>query len=94
MTGTGRSTLLLLGPFERSLRKILFNLLKNPLRLFKKAYLQTIMFIQPVDFTEKGEQNMCDGCPDITVYKDELIWSCRMEELKQYHTWLRTVPKN
>jgi hypothetical protein len=26
---------------------------------------------------------MCDGCPDITVYKDELIWSCRMEEQKQ-----------
>jgi hypothetical protein len=37
---------------------------------------------------------MCDGCPDITVYKDELIWSCRMEEQKQYDTWLRTVPKN
>ena len=35
----------------------------------------------------------CDGCPDITVYKDELIWSCRMEEQKQYDIWLRTVPK-
>jgi MoaA/NifB/PqqE/SkfB family radical SAM enzyme len=90
----GRSTLLLLWPFDRGLRNALKNLLNNPLRLFEKAHLQTIMFIQPVDFTEKGEQNMCDGCPDITVYKDELIWSCRMEEQKQYDTWLRTVPKN
>ena len=91
---TGRAALLLLWPFEKSLRKILINFLKNPLNLFRKAYLQTVMFIQPVDFTEKGDQNMCDGCPDITVYKDELIWSCRMEERKQYDTWLRTVPKN
>ena len=90
----GRSTLLLLWPFDKGLRNALKNFLKNPFRIIKKAHLQTIMFIQPVDFTEKGEQNMCDGCPDITVYKDELIWSCRMEEQKQYDTWLRTVPKN
>lgn len=90
----GRSALLLLWPFEKSLRRILLNFLKNPLRIFSKSYLQTIMFIQPVDFTEKGEQNMCDGCPDITVYKNDLIWSCRMEEQKQYYTWLRTVPRN
>ncbi len=94
LTKKGRSTLLFLWPFEKSLRRILLNHIKNPLNLFKKAHLQTIMFIQPVDFTEKGEQNMCDGCPDITVYKDELIWSCRMEEQKQYETWLRTVPRN
>ena len=90
----GRSTLLFLWPFDKGLRSALKNFLKNPLRLFKKAHLQTIMFIQPVDFTEKGEQNMCDGCPDITVYKDELVWSCRMKEQKQYDNWLRTVPKN
>jgi hypothetical protein len=90
----GRMTLMLLWPFDKGLRKALKNFLKNPFRLLKKAHLQTIMFIQPVDFTEKGEQNMCDGCPDITVYNDELVWSCRMEEQKQYNTWLRTVPKN
>ena len=94
LTSKGRATLLFLWPFEKSLRKILLNFLKNPFRIFRKAYLQTIMIIQPVDFTEKGEQNMCDGCPDITVYKDELIWFCRMEEQKEYDTWLRTVPKN
>ncbi len=94
LSSKGRTTLLLLWPFDKGLRKALVNFLKNPLRLFRKAHLQTIMFIQPVDFTVKGEQNMCDGCPDITVYNDELIWSCRMEEQKQYNTWLRTVPRN
>lgn len=94
LTKKGRSTLLLLWPFDKQLKKAMFNFIKNPLNLFKKTHMQTIMFIQPVDFTEKGEQNMCDGCPDITVHKDELIWSCRMEEQKQYDTWLRTVPKN
>jgi len=94
LTKKGRSTLLLLWPFDKGLRQALKTFLKNPFRLFRKTYMQSIMFIQPVDFTEKGEQNMCDGCPDITVYKDKLIWSCRMEEQKQYNTWLRTVPKN
>ena len=75
------------------LRKTFFRFYKNPLNIFKRLHFQSVMIIQPVDFLEDGRQNMCDGCPDITVYKDELIWSCRMEEQKQYDTWLRTVPK-
>jgi hypothetical protein len=35
---------------------------------------------------------MCDGCPDMTVYNGELVWSCRMEELKKFGCWVRTVP--
>jgi len=41
----------------------------------------------------KGEQSMCDGCPDITVMNDQLVWSCRLEERKKYGTLLQTVPK-
>ena len=51
------------------------------------------MFIQPGDCLENGDQSMCDGCPDITVHDDKLVWSCRLEELKEYGTFLRTVPK-
>ena len=51
------------------------------------------MFIQPVDFMVDGGQSMCDGCPDITVHEDKLVWSCRLEELKHFGTFLRTVPK-
>jgi organic radical activating enzyme len=94
----GRSALFLLWPFDKGLRKstkkYLGYLLKNPFRIFKKVYLQAILFIQPVDFSKEGGQNMCDGCPDITVWKDKLVWSCRLEELKNYDRFLTTVPKN
>jgi hypothetical protein len=93
----GRTAMFLLWPLDRGLRraarKYVGAILRNPLRLFQKAYLQAIMFIQPVDCMTDGGQSMCDGCPDITVWEDKLVWSCRLEELKTYGTFLRTVPR-
>ena len=89
----GRSTMLLLWPFDKKIRKALGSMMKNPFRIFKKAHLQTIMFIQPVDFMPDGRQSMCDGCPDITVHNDELVWSCRLEEVMSFGGFLRSVPK-
>ncbi|MCK9997321.1 MAG: radical SAM protein [Candidatus Krumholzibacteria bacterium] len=92
----GRRAMLLFSFLDPHTRKALGkwfgSLLRNPLRLFERAYLQTIMFIQPVDFMANGDQSMCDGCPDITVYDGKLVWSCRMEELKDFGTFLNTVP--
>jgi hypothetical protein len=73
--------------------RYLKSLLTNPFRIFNRLYMQSIMFIQPVDFMQDGRQSMCDGCPDITVHEDQLVWSCRLEEMKNYQTFLRTVPK-
>ena len=73
--------------------RYLGSLLANPLRAFRRLHLQSIMMIQPVDFLENGAQNMCDGCPDMTLWNGELVWSCRMEELKQFGGWVRTVPR-
>ncbi len=96
LTSMGR-TMLLLSPFDRGVRAIagryLGSLLSNPRRAFRKLHLQSIMMIQPVDFLENGAQNMCDGCPDMTLWNGELVWSCRMEELKQFGGWVRTVPR-
>ncbi len=96
MTSMGR-TMLLLAPFDAGVKAIarhwLGSLLSNPLRLFRKMYLQSVMIIQPVDFLENGAQNMCDGCPDMTMWNGELVWSCRMEELKHFGCWVRTVPR-
>jgi hypothetical protein len=96
LTAMGR-TMLLLSPFDRGVRGIArryaASLLANPLRLFRRLHLQSIMMIQPVDFLESGAQNMCDGCPDMTLWNGELVWSCRMEELKQFGRWVRTVPR-
>jgi organic radical activating enzyme len=95
MTSMGRS-MMLLSAIDRGTRstaaKYLTSVIANPMRLFKGLHYQSVMIIQPVDFLENGLQNMCDGCPDMTVYNGELVWSCRMEELKKFGCWVRTVP--
>ncbi|MEG8947954.1 radical SAM protein [Rosettibacter firmus] len=94
ITRRGRSAMLFLWPVDKGIRKALIKMLKNPLQIFKKAHMQTIMFIQPVDIMKDGRQSMCDGCPDITVWNGDLVWSCRLEEQKMFGTFLRSVPKN
>jgi hypothetical protein len=94
-TNLGRS-MLLLSLIDRGVRgaagSYFSAVLTNPLRLFKGLHYQSIMIIQPVDFLENGLQNMCDGCPDMTLWNGELVWSCRMEELKHFGCWVRSVP--
>jgi organic radical activating enzyme len=94
---SGRLAMFLLWPFDSGMQQIavryLGALVRSPLKVFKRVHLQSIMFIQPVDWLSDGRQSMCDGCPDITVHKGELVWSCRMEELNQFGTFLRSVPK-
>jgi MoaA/NifB/PqqE/SkfB family radical SAM enzyme len=93
MNKKGKS-LLLLGLFDKKLRKAFWKFFKNPLRIFRRLYYQSIMVIQPVDFLEDGRQSMCDGCPDITVWDGKLVWSCRMEEQLKYGHNLKTYPKD
>jgi organic radical activating enzyme len=92
MTRKGKS-LLLLGAFDRKLRKAFWNFFKNPMNTFKRLHYQSIMIIQPIDVLEDGRQNMCDGCPDITVWNGKLVWSCRMEEQLNFGYNLKTYPK-
>jgi MoaA/NifB/PqqE/SkfB family radical SAM enzyme len=93
MTRKGKS-MLLLSPFDKGLRRTFFNYFKNPLNIFKHLHYQSVMIIQPVDFLEDGRQNMCDGCPDITVWNGKLVWSCRMEEQLKYGHNIKSYPKN
>lgn len=96
VTGRGRS-MLLLSPFDHGLRgaagAYLRALALNPLRAFERLHYQSVMIIQPVDFMTDGRQNMCDGCPDMTVWNGRLVWSCRLEEPLNYGGFVRTVPK-
>ena len=89
----GRS-MLLLSPFDKKLKKTFSNYYRNPLNFFRKLYYQSVMIIQPVDFLEDGRQNMCDGCPDITVWNGKLVWSCRMEEQLKFGYNVKTYPKD
>ncbi len=84
---------------RKAFRKYLAYLAANPFRVFNKVNMQSIMIIQPVDLMPNGDQSMCDGCPDITYWKDkngreQLVWSCRLEEPMQYGDFLRMIPQN
>ncbi len=93
MNKKGKS-MLLMGLFDKKLRSTFFKFFKNPFNIFRKLYYQSVMIIQPVDFLDDGRQNMCDGCPDMTVWNGELVYSCRMEEQLKYGYNLRTYPKD
>lgn len=95
-TNLGRTMMLFSavdGGTRRAAGRYLAASLANPLRLFEGLHFQSVMIIQPVDLLPSGLQNMCDGCPDMTLWNGELVWSCRMEELKQFGCWVRTVPR-
>jgi hypothetical protein len=83
--------------FDDGVRKIAKNYFKsltnNPKAFFSRVHYQSVMIIQPADVMESGDLNMCDGCPDITVWNDQLVWSCRMEEQMKWGMNVRAVKK-
>jgi hypothetical protein len=89
--------MLLLAPLDKGIWEIAKNYLRsivtNPLNLFKRLHLQSVTIIQPGDILCDGTLSMCDGCPDITVWNDQLVWSCRLEEQMKFGCFIRAVPK-
>lgn len=92
----GRMAAFFFGLVDKQMRKIFFNILKasliNPLKFFDPAHIQSFMIIQPVNFEPDGRQDMCDSCPDITVHDGKLMWSCRLEEVKNFGAFVQSVP--
>ena len=86
----------LLAPFDKGISKIAKNYFKsfsnNPKAFFSRLHHQSVLIIQPADIDEHGEVSMCDGCPDITVWNNQLVWSCRMEEQNRWGQNVRIVP--
>jgi hypothetical protein len=89
--------MLALAPLDQGLARTassyLHDVVRSPGNLFRKLHMQSVMIIQPADFMKSGALSMCDGCPDITVYDNQLVWSCRMEELINFGDWIRAVPE-
>jgi MoaA/NifB/PqqE/SkfB family radical SAM enzyme len=87
----------LLAPFDKGLRRAarsyLASLATSPAAFFSRVRFQSVMIIQPADLHPDGAINMCDGCPDITVWNDRLVWSCRMEEQMKWGMNVRGVPR-
>ncbi len=83
MYGMGRM-MFLSGIIDREIRKsilsFLFTGIKNPLSIFKKVFVQSLLIMQPQDVLEDGRQDLCDGCPNKTYHNGELVSACRKEE--------------
>jgi hypothetical protein len=77
-----------LGIMDRDIRKTflsyLAGCLKNPLNLFKKVYVQSLLILQPQDILEDGRQDLCDGCPNKTYHNGGLVSACRKEEYVRF----------
>jgi organic radical activating enzyme len=78
-------TVFLLSLFDKRIRKALANYLKtivrNPLLLFEKIYVQSMVLQQPFEFIDR-EPNLCDGCVNLMSYKGKMINSCRLDEYR------------
>ncbi|MCC6552633.1 MAG: radical SAM protein [Polyangiaceae bacterium] len=65
----------------------------DPREALNGVHLQAVLLIQPIDLLEDGRQNMCDGCPDMTLHDGKLVWSCRLEELRHFGRFLDSARK-
>ncbi len=92
----GRS-LFLLGAFDRELRRAagrwLRAVLRDPRVLSRRVHVQTINVEQPFDLLPDGQQDHCDGCPNLTPWRDRLVPACRLEEYLRYGTAVTAVPR-
>ena len=87
----------LMAPWDRTVRKALTSrvgdLVRHPTRLFKPVYVQSIGIIQAPDLQGDGRADMCDSCPDITIYDGKFINSCRMDEYRLFGGFLSVTEK-
>ncbi len=96
-TARGKLAAFAAGLIDRDMRAVFWRIVKTcltkPANIFRRAHLQSFMIIQPVNFEADGRQDMCDGCPDMTVHDGKLVWSCRLEELNQYGSFVEAAPR-
>ncbi len=77
---------------RRALGRLLVAGLSNPLRWLRSVPLLSINLQQPFEVL-RGEVNLCDGCPNMTLHAGELIPSCRLDEYRLFGGPLVPVPR-
>jgi len=66
---------------RKALGRYLKAVLRNPIRLFEKMYIQSLNIQQPFEILSHG-LNLCDGCMNLMPFKGEMINSCRYDEYR------------
>ena len=56
----------------------------NMQQLYTKLLRKGVKYIQAPDVQPDGRADMCDSCPDITIYDGKFINSCRMDEYRLF----------
>jgi hypothetical protein len=76
--------ILTLGLFDRKIRRIWRHYLRNPLRIFRRIGGVSFGIVQAPDVLADGSIDMCDACPDMTIWEGQFVNSCRMDEYRRY----------
>lgn len=91
------SRVFLLSPWDATLRAAwknrLKDVLRHPQRLFEEVCVQSIGIIQAPDVLPDGRADMCDSCPDITIFEGKFVNSCRMDEYRLFGGFVSVVEK-
>ena len=87
----------LLGLIDKGVRKTWKNFwheaIRHPSEFFQPVYVQSIGIIQGPDLLEDGRIDMCESCPDMTVWNGRLVHSCRMDEWRLYGNYITAQPR-
>ena len=70
------------------------DILRRPGRLFDGIFVQSIGIIQAPDVLPDGRADMCDSCPDITIYDGKFVNSCRMDEYRLFGGFVNVLEKD
>ncbi len=77
-----------------ALKNRIKDILKNPSHLFDAIFTQSIVIIQGPDLMPDGRVDMCEGCPDITLYDGNFVSSCRMDEYRLFGGYISIFKKD
>lgn len=81
------------GVLRQAWKKQARDVLRHPGRLFSGVYTQSIGIIQAPDLQPDGRADMCDSCPDITIYDGKFVNSCRMDEYRLFGGFVSLLEK-
>jgi hypothetical protein len=87
-----------MAPYDPAVRKAararMADVARNPSALMDRMYVQSIGIIQAPDLLPDGRADMCDSCPDITIYDGKFVNSCRMDEYRLFGGFVSVVEKD
>lgn len=80
----------LLGLFDPKVRRAFGRWLRHP---FRRVYGVSVAIVQAPDLLPDGRVDMCDSCPDMTVFEGRLVNSCRLDEYRKFGQLITAVPR-